>query len=227
MEHLSNWLIYDWNYLARLLAAMVLGGMVGLERQVRGRPAGLRTNILVCLGSATIIVAFQKLFMETGLDSVSVMRFDPARAAAGVITGIGFLGAGTIVKSKDFVRGLTTAASIWVVSAIGITVGLGEYDIALTLTALVLVALYILHRIPIRADHFFTLELAWHGELKLLEELSTQLQDGRLKIRDRKVRRSPKTGECRATLVLQYKKESCPQLDRLLADPRFDEVGWH
>jgi len=227
MEHLSHLLVYDWTYLVRLLTAMLLGGMVGFERQVRGRPAGLRTNILVCLGSATIIAAFQKLFIETGLDAGSVMRFDPARAAAGVITGIGFLGAGTIVKSKDFVRGLTTAASIWVVSAIGITVGLGEYDIAVSLTILVLVALYILHHIPIRADHFFTLDLTWHGDLELLDSISVRLRAEKLKIRSRRVMRRPQSKECRATLILQYRKESCPLLDRLLEDPRFDEVGWH
>ncbi len=118
----------DGVFVLRLVVAMVLGGLVGMERQSRGRPAGLRTNILVCLGSAAIIVAFQKLSMEFNVGAESAIRMDPARAAAGVITGIGFLGAGTIVKSSDYVRGLTTAASIWVVSAIGVTVGLGEYD---------------------------------------------------------------------------------------------------
>ena len=109
----------DGVFVVRLLVAMVLGGLVGMERQSRGRAAGLRTNILVCLGAAAIIVAFQKLSSEFSMGAESAIRMDPARAAAGVITGIGFLGAGTIVKSKDFVRGLTTAASIWVVSAIG------------------------------------------------------------------------------------------------------------
>ena len=96
---------HDGIYVVRLLIAMVFGGLVGIERQTRGRAAGLRTNILVCLGSAAIVIAFQKLFLEINVDAESVIRLDPARAAAGVITGIGFLGAGTIVKSKNFVRG--------------------------------------------------------------------------------------------------------------------------
>ena len=104
---------------------------------------------------------------------------DPARVAAGVITGIGFLGAGTIVKSNDFVRGLTTAASIWVVSAIGVTVGLGEYVIAVALTLLVLLALYALHRLPIHGDHYFSLHLKWTGDLGLLSEVIAQLLEER------------------------------------------------
>ena len=96
----------------RLVVAMLLGGLIDVERQTRGRAAGLRTNILVCLGSAAIIIAFQKFSMELNVGAESIVRMDPARVAAGVITGIGFLGAGTIIKTNDFVRGLTTAASI-------------------------------------------------------------------------------------------------------------------
>ena len=88
---------------------------------------------------------------------------DPARAAAGVITGIGFLGAGSIIKSKEMVRGLTTAASTWVVAAIGVTVGLGEYLIAVVLTVLVLVSLYVLNLLPLISDHCYTLCLKWTG----------------------------------------------------------------
>jgi putative Mg2+ transporter-C (MgtC) family protein len=84
-----------------------------------------------------------------------------ARVAAGVITGIGFLGAGTIVKSNDFVRGLTTAASIWVVSAIGITACLGEYFISGFLAPMVLISLYLLHRIHVKADTYYRLRLQW------------------------------------------------------------------
>ena len=124
MESVINTFSNDWNYIVRLLVAMVLGGLVGFERQKRGRSAGLRTNILVCIGSAAIIITFQKLSSEIGYNADSLLRMDPARAAAGVITGIGFLGAGTIIKSQDFILGLTTAASIWVVSAVGVTIGL-------------------------------------------------------------------------------------------------------
>jgi putative Mg2+ transporter-C (MgtC) family protein len=218
----------DWVFVVRLVVAMVLGGLVGMERQTRGRAAGLRTNILVCLGSAAIIVAFQKLSLEINVGAESVIRMDPARAAAGVITGIGFLGAGTIVKSKDFVRGLTTAASIWVVSAIGVTVGLGEYVIAVVLTLLVLVALYVLHRLPIKGDHYFSLQLKWTGDLGLLAEVADQLDHEGVQIKNRSVVRQPKTKCCQVVLVLRMRQREKGNaiLDRLQEDERFDEVGW-
>ncbi|MGO1693732.1 MAG: MgtC/SapB family protein [Marinobacter sp.] len=228
MEHFLDVVARDGVFVLRLLAAMLLGGLVGMERQSRGREAGLRTNILVCLGSAAVIVAFQKLSSEFSVDADSVIRMDPARAAAGVITGIGFLGAGTIVKSNDFVRGLTTAASIWAVAAIGVTVGLGEYVIASVVTLLVLVALYVLHRLPFRGDRYASLELKWTGDFALLAEVTTQLEEQGAKIKNRSVIRQPKTENCEATLVLRLgKHESDMELfGRLQADARFDEVGW-
>lgn len=218
----------DWVFVVRLLIAMFLGSLVGIERQTRGRAAGLRTNILVCLGSAAIIVAFQKLSMEFNVGAESAIRMDPARAAAGVITGIGFLGAGTIIKSKDFVRGLTTAASIWVVSAIGVTVGLGEYVIAVVLTLLVLVALYVLHRLPIKSDHYFSLQLKWSGELGLLEEVTEHLAHVGAQIMNRNVFRRPQEKSCQVVLVFRIRQmeNANKVLNRLQEDERFDEVGW-
>jgi len=219
----------DGVFVVRLLVAMILGGLVGMERQTRGRAAGLRTNILVCLGSAAIIVAFQKLSLESSLGAESVIRMDPARAAAGVITGIGFLGAGTIVKSNDFVRGLTTAASIWVVSAVGVTVGLGEYAIAVVLTLLVLIALYVLHRLPIKGDQYFHLQLKWTGDFELLAEVTGQLLQSGVQIKNRSIVRQPKTESCNATLILRIRKDEDDNeiFERLQADVRFDEVRWN
>ncbi|MGO1462513.1 MAG: MgtC/SapB family protein [Marinobacter sp.] len=229
MEPFLDVVARDGAFVLRLLIAMLLGGLVGMERQSRGREAGLRTNILVCLGSAAVIVAFQKLSSELGVDADSVIRMDPARAAAGVITGIGFLGAGTIVKSHDFVRGLTTAASIWAVAAIGVTVGLGEYLIASVVTLLVLVALYVLHRLPFRGDRYASLELKWTGDFNLLADVIAQLEEQGAKIKNRSVIRQPKTENCEATLVLRLgKNESDMEIfGRLQADVRFDEVGWN
>lgn len=219
----------DGVYLLRLLIAMVLGGLVGLERQSRGRAAGLRTNILVCLGSAVIIIAFEKLSLELNVDARSAIRMDPARAAAGVITGIGFLGAGTIVKSRNFVRGLTTAASIWVVSAIGVTVGLGEYVISFFVTLLVLLALYVLHRLPIESDYYFSLQLAWGGDLNLVTEISHQLDQKGIQIKNRSIVHAAKTRNCKATLVLRTRGEeqNAEILNMLKDDTRFDSVSWN
>ena len=229
MTHLVDIVTNDSVFVVRLLVATVLGGLVGMERQTRGRAAGLRTNILVCLGSAAIVVAFQKLSLDFSGGAESAIRMDPARAAAGVITGIGFLGAGTIVKSNDFVRGLTTAASIWVVSAIGVTVGLGEYVIAIVLTLLVLLALYVLHRLPIISDQYFSLHLKWTGDFELLNEVTAQLLEEKVHVKSRQVVRFPNTKKCKVTLNLRMrnKDHDIEILDRLQRDERFDEVGWN
>ena len=218
----------DGVFVARLATALLLGGLIGIERQSRGRPAGLRTNILVCLGSAAVIVAFQKLYADADPGAQSAIRMDPARAAAGVITGIGFLGAGTIVKSKDFVRGLTTAASIWVVSAVGVTVGLGEYSIAVTVTILVLLTLFVLHRIHVPADHYARMHVVWKGDLALLDEIIALLEEDQVRVKHRAVVRKPNTGECNVTLNVCFRDKTVGDtvVGRLQADSRFDEIAW-
>jgi len=228
VDYIFNMIAADGTFAIRLLVAMLLGALVGVERQTRGRAAGLRTNILVCLGSAAIIMVFQKLSMDLNLDAGSIVRMDPARAAAGVITGIGFLGAGTIIKTKDFIRGLTTAASIWVVSAIGVTVGLGEYAIATALTLLVLIALYALHRLPITEDRYMSVRLRWTGDLELLGEITGLLTEAGVQIKSSEVTRQPNTHMCDVVIWLRTRKETAARaiLGELQADKRFDEVGW-
>lgn len=127
----------------RLVLAFVLGGLIGLEREVHGRAAGLRTHILVCLGSSLIMLTSMHLFhLYRGVATV-----DPARIAAGVITGIGFLGAGTIIRSKVSVSGLTTAASLWAVAGIGLAIGSGFYLGAYVTAVMVLFTLFVLTKL--------------------------------------------------------------------------------
>ncbi len=120
----------------RLLLSAVLGAAIGLQRELAHKPAGLRTHILICMGSAMFTV-------------VSVLgfsgNFDPARVAAGVVTGIGFIGAGVIMRGArgDRVVGITTAASIWVTAAIGIAAGVGLYIIAIAATLVTVLVLFI------------------------------------------------------------------------------------
>ena len=129
----------------RLLLTLVLSGLVGLERQVHRRDAGLRTHILVALGSCLIMLTSLYVF-DIYKDQVAL---DPVRIAAGVVTGIGFLGAGTIIRESDGVRGLTTAASLWVVAGIGLAVGVGFNKIATYTTILVLIVLYFLRYVEV------------------------------------------------------------------------------
>ena len=138
---------FSWpaEYAARLLMAMIAGGLVGMERELRGRQAGFRTNILVCVGSAlTMIVSISFAARPWPHDANVNMNIDPARIAYGVMTGIGFLGAGTIVKSGVAVRGLTTAAAMWCVAAVGLAAGFGMYTLTAIATVLIVAALWIL-----------------------------------------------------------------------------------
>jgi putative Mg2+ transporter-C (MgtC) family protein len=102
---------------------VVLGGAIGLEREIAGKPAGLRTNILICMGSALLTDVSIGIVMSPDGSRLG----DPGRLAAQIVTGIGFIGAGTIMQARGTITGLTTAATIWVVAAIGITVGAGHY----------------------------------------------------------------------------------------------------
>ena len=126
--------------LVRLVLAVVLGGAIGWEREASVKPAGLRTNILICVG-ATLFTDLSLRF--GGLDIEGAIR-DPARIAAQIVTGIGFLGAGTIIQARGTVTGLTTAATLWVVAGIGMSVGTGSYVEAVSATLLVLVVLVLL-----------------------------------------------------------------------------------
>ena len=133
-------MLTDSQVILRLVLSVFLSGLIGLERQVHRRDAGLRTHILVSLGSCLIMLTSLYVF-DIYRDKVPL---DPARIAAGVITGIGFLGAGTIIRDREGVKGLTTAASLWVVAAIGLAVGCGFKKAAVYATVLSLVVLFLL-----------------------------------------------------------------------------------
>ncbi|NLY17774.1 MAG: MgtC/SapB family protein [Clostridiaceae bacterium] len=128
--------------LLRLFVAAILGGIVGIERENQKRAAGLRTHILVSLGSALVMVTSEYMFKAySGLTDI-----DPARLGAQVISGIGFLGAGTIIKQGTSVRGLTTAASLWAVACIGLATGTGFYTAAVIAAAIVFLTLVFLRK---------------------------------------------------------------------------------
>lgn len=128
-----------------IVFALLLGGAVGLEREYHGRPAGLRTHILVCLSSTMLITVSRHLGSELP-DGTARMVFDPNRMGAGIVTGIGFLGASTVLRSGDFLRGLTTAACIWFVAGLGIVLGDHRYALGTFCTAIVILVLTVLNR---------------------------------------------------------------------------------
>jgi putative Mg2+ transporter-C (MgtC) family protein len=129
--------------LAKLALAVVLGGAIGLEREIKAKPAGLRTNILICVGSVLLTDVSVRIGLIDGGPRVG----DPARLAAQIVSGIGFLGAGTIMQGSGMVTGLTSAATIWVVAALGIAIGAGLYVEAAGAGLLVMVVLASLGRV--------------------------------------------------------------------------------
>ena len=131
--------------LLRTVLAVALGGAIGVERESKHRPAGFRTHTLVCVGASTVMVLSELLFARYNA-AYGVMP-DPARMPAQVISGIGFLGAGTIMRYGANVRGLTTAASIWATGCIGLAAGAGFYALAVTVTAVMLFTLVVFNRL--------------------------------------------------------------------------------
>jgi len=127
----------------RLLYAAVLGGIVGIEREVHEKAAGFRTHILVCIGSCVIMLTSMHIFdIYNGIADV-----DPGRIAAQVVSGIGFLGAGTIIRSRVSVVGLTTAASLWSIAGVGLAVGSGLFIVSAFATVLILASLLVLSKV--------------------------------------------------------------------------------
>jgi putative Mg2+ transporter-C (MgtC) family protein len=138
----------------RLLLGAALGGVIGYERERHGRAAGFRTNMAVCMASVLIMLISINFYHLAGLLNMDYIRIDPGRIAAGAITGVGFLGAGVVVRSGATVHGLTTAAIIWMVSIIGLTVGAGMYMLSVLATGLTVASLVILRAVEkrIRGD---------------------------------------------------------------------------
>jgi putative Mg2+ transporter-C (MgtC) family protein len=158
-----------WDAFLRLLFACALGGAIGFERELRDREAGIRTHLLVSLGSALFTIVSAYGFHEFLTGGGNIVRADPSRIAAQIVTGIGFLGAGAIIREGLSVRGLTTAATLWVVAAIGMACGAGYYWPAAASTALTLFALW-----PLRILAYRFIERIKPEE----DRLTIELQEG-------------------------------------------------
>jgi putative Mg2+ transporter-C (MgtC) family protein len=130
----------QYELILRVIIGGVLGGVIGFEREKRAKEAGFRTHFLVALGSALITVISAYGFDKVA-DQIPIARYDPARLAAQIVSGIGFIGAGLIIFQKNVIHGLTTAAGLWVTAALGIACGVGHYGLAAVTTVMVLIAL--------------------------------------------------------------------------------------
>nr|WP_321387385.1 MgtC/SapB family protein [uncultured Enterococcus sp.] len=173
----------------RLSLSMIIGGIIGFERQYKNRPAGMRTHILVCMGATVIALIQDEIALSALRDAMAypemtgVIRSDQARLIAQVVSGIGFLGAGTIIVTKRSVTGLTTAASLWAVAGLGIAIGMGYYAIALTSFIGVFIALTLIKRI-IHVPTIKKLEIRYVHKQETKEFINQYFEQHKIEIED-------------------------------------------
>lgn len=169
----------------RLFLAAILGGVIGWERDLRNKQAGFKTHLLVAVGSALIMILSIYGFNET-IDHINA-RFDPARLAHGVISGIGFLGAGAIMKhNNNMVSGITTAATLWVVAAIGLCVGSGYFVPAFVTTGIILINVYVLRGLEskfLAPKKYVTFRLKVSEDAKILGDINKLLKNENAEIK--------------------------------------------
>ena len=207
---LSNWVI-----LFRLLLAAVLSGIVGFEREFHGRAAGFRTHILLCMGSTLIMLTSIHIFEVYS----AKVPCDPARIAAGVITAIGFLGAGAIMRSRGSVRGLTTASSLWVMTGVGLAVGSGLYFGAIVTTVLTIIALMVFGRLEhtmIHKDWYKTLIIDMKEGTDYLKAVKALVAEYEGEITDFDIERTKEDGL--VTVKIGLKLSDKRQIEALLQD---------
>ncbi len=201
-------MISNLEIIIRLLFASLLGGCVGLEREMHGRPAGVRTYLILSLGSALIMVISEYLFFnyEGRLAGVPI-SVDPGRIAAQAITGIGFLGAGVIIRYQDTIRGLTTAACVWVVCAVGLAIGSGFYLFGSVVTAITLVSLLVLKAFErkLQKDWYEKLVVVSEDVEGLLEQVEATLDKHSFKIVDYGLRKDLEKKEVTANFLLRIR----------------------
>jgi len=177
----------------RLVLAVVVGGLIGYEREFKNRPAGFRTHILVCLGAAiTSMIQLYSIQETTNMillhpELQSAMKADIGRLGAQVITGVGFLGAGTIIHEKGSVKGLTTAASIWTVACIGLAVGLGYYTLTILSTICVFIVLVFLKTFEVRLfknTNVLKIEIQYANKKSVVEKLEQYFDGMGIKVKN-------------------------------------------
>lgn len=172
----------ELEFLLRLVIAAVLGAAIGFERELHAKEAGIRTHLLVSLGSCLFMIL--SIYAFEGFYTKEHTSFDPSRIAAQVVTGIGFLGAGTIIFHKNIIRGLTTAAGLWVTSAIGLACGAGLYILAIISTALVLLSLGIMNVFLKRLGSRIILLNFQTGSQTQIQAVIDKLKENNVEIKD-------------------------------------------
>jgi len=213
----------------RLMLALLFGGVLGLERQIHGRAAGLRTHILVCFSSTMLMLAIT--YLEQMLpNNSSVYRLDPSRLAAGIMTGIGFIGAGTILRSQNYVRGLTTSACVWLTASIGIVIGLGYYELAFKFAGASLFVLWCLGKIDlyINAESFHILTVTTGALDGIYPEIEEICRDIKGRIIDLNISKNKADSTIKYSVHLKFTKPINGEqlVDKILTLPNVLQAQW-
>lgn len=217
----------DLDIACRLILAVVLSGLIGLERETHGRAAGLRTHILVGIGS-TLIMLTSIFIAQSNLGTVSA---DPGRVAAGVVTGIGFIGAGTILRFRASIKGLTTAASLWASAGVGLAVGCGFFKGAILATVLILFCLISLGRFErriIRKDIYKYLEVKTSSGANQLQQIRGILADYKTQIKNLEIDKleQPDMIKLKINLKLTSDEENERIISDILRIEGVQEASW-
>jgi len=218
--------------IVRLVAALVMGGLIGLEREVHGRFAGFRTHILVCVSAALIMIVSERMAAAySHAAGTPAFRLDPGRIAAGIVTGIGFLGAGTILRHESLVRGLTTAACIWLSASLGIAIGAGYIALALGATAMALFCLMLLGKLErvFSKDRYNTLTVTADESGGLLGSVKRLLEMHNFSMRRVEVERDVPNQSLTLRINVKHRSREEPGHDITAAVARMEgiqRVGW-
>lgn len=210
----------DVTIVVRLLLASVLGALIGLEREIHGRPAGFRTHLLVSLGSCLFVVTSIHFYRVFGnFSGVVPVGVDPGRVAAQVVTGIGFLGAGAIIREKNSIRGLTTAACLWVASAIGLSCGVGLYAVSLVVTMLSLLSLLFLKKIEnkLNRDTYLTISVWSDDRERQLQNIEALLTSCKVQVVNISIERNIERHELLLDFQVKYssRRLACDLVDEV------------
>jgi len=204
----------QWEAIIKVLVSGILSGIIGFERERHGREAGLRTMILVGMGTTIILISsFQVYYIFSNIQN-PLIRLDPARIAYGVVTGIGFLGAGVIVKDKRRIRGLTTAACLWFVTSISLAIGVGLYILSLILTLISVAVLYFLKiiekKIPIDEYNIFSIKI--RDDIELKNNIIGLIEKENFKILSMQIERNKEERTLDLIFTLRYRKPQNPEI---------------
>lgn len=212
----------SFTIIIKLLLAALCGALIGMEREKHGRPAGLRTHLLVALASCLMMIISESVYLKYGLiPGTSILRIDPSRIAAQIVAGIGFIGAGVILKDGLTVRGLTTAACLWLAAGIGMGFGMGIYLPTIVSTIIAISALIFLKRLEpyINKDRFLIFRIETDEGIDVYPQLEVIFAQYKMIVSDVSCTLHPRSGETHYKFVLtQHRTRMGRELAKTVAE---------